>query len=114
MSSIDDRTERMKPPGRPRMKNPRKKPMKDPARPRRIVIPMPRGSGPGSSTRATAPTSSPTRSRLRMLTRIKSSVRAGGETEQLLQQPEEVEALPGGGTGPGLRRGVHDRGLLAG
>src|SRR5882762_1654098 len=114
MSSMDDRTARMNPPGRPRRKTPRKKPMKDPARPSRIVIPMPRGSGPGRSTRATAPTIRPTSSRLRML-RITVSVRRRGEAEELLEQPDEgVEARPGGGAGRRLRRGVHARGLLAG
>src|SRR5256885_14174807 len=114
MSSMDDSTARMNPPGRPRMKNPRKKPMKEPARPSRIVMPMPRGSGPGSSARATAPTMRPTRSRPRMLT-IMQSVGTRGEAEQLLQQMEEVvERRPGRGRGRSWGGSLVARGLRTG
>src|SRR2546429_9023713 len=116
MGGMEESTARMKPPGRLKMKSPTKKPMKDPARPRRIVMPMPRGSGPGSSTRATAPTMRPSASRQRMLA-IMPSVRAGcagAQAEQLLQKREEIDSLLGRGRGPRLRRWRNSCGLLTG
>src|SRR6266480_1314537 len=114
---MDDSTARMNPPGRLKMKSPRKKPMNEPARPSRIVMPMPRGSGPGSSTRATAPTMRPSASRPRMLTTIMPSVWAGcagGQAEELLQKLEEIDSLPGRGRGSRRRRRRYSCGLLTG
>src|SRR5919201_635447 len=63
----------MIPPPYPRKRRARIPPRNEPARPSPIVAKMPMGSGPGSASRASAPTIRPQSTRTRMNQRVRPS-----------------------------------------